>query len=63
MVTVVINEDEDFEEGIEEFKGDMIEWKQGKNYLIEYEAGQEKKKEASFFWFFKSFKAVDYEDD
>jgi hypothetical protein len=27
MVTIVINEDEDFEEGIEEFKGDMIEWK------------------------------------
>ena len=63
MVTVVINEDEDFEDGIEEFKGDLIEWKQNMNHLVEYNAGQEKKKETSFFWFFKSFKAVDYEED
>ena len=39
MVTVVINEDEDFEDGIEEFKGDLIEWKQNMNHLVEYNAG------------------------
>ena len=39
MVTIMINEDEDFEDGIEEFKGDMIEWKQNKNHLIEYSEG------------------------
>jgi hypothetical protein len=63
-IEVLVDDDEDFDAGIVEIKGEMIEWKEGKNYLVNFnqEKGEEKNNN-SFFWIFKSFKAEDFQED
>lgn len=60
-VTLHIDDDSDLDLNIEEIRGDIIEWKPNKNYLVKKQYNEEKKANPSFFWFFKSFKAVDFE--
>lgn len=60
-VTVHIDDDSNLDLNIEEIRGDIIEWKPNKNYLVQIQNNEEKRINPSFFWFFKSFKAVDFE--
>lgn len=62
VVTIHLDEDGDYEDGIEEIRGDTIEWKEKKNHIVKIVDEEERRIEESFFWFFKSFKAIDFED-
>lgn len=63
VVSVHIDDDDDYDLNIEEIRGELIEWKPNKNYLVNIVNGEEKRMANSFFWFFKSFKAVDFENN
>lgn len=61
IIEAIIDEDAEYDGDIAEIKGDMIEWKKDMNYLVDLK--NEEKRNISFFWIFKNFKAEDFLDD